>query len=199
MRSLVILNGHLEDAGFLRKLDSECEFTVCADGGYKNALKADIVPDVVVGDFDSLGKVPNNVKTEVFSKFKDLTDGEIAIETAISNGADEIYITCAFGGRTDHELSNVFLLKKYKNAVISEKSVTVYPTDSEFVIRNKKGTTVSIIPLEKTAVSLEGFFYPLSNGIIEIGTTLTMSNVVTEDNAKIKSDGGTVLIFINNQ
>ena len=57
---------------------------VCADAGVKLAQALGVVPDWIVGDFDSLGSVPEGENVEPFSPMKDDTDILLAAKYALS-------------------------------------------------------------------------------------------------------------------
>jgi thiamine pyrophosphokinase len=110
----VVFNGEAvpEDAALLRTAD----LLVAADGGANWIDRLGIRPNLVVGDFDSID--PNllqelqedGVAIERHPTEKDATDGELALTAAIRAGATAITIVGALGGRTDHALTNLFLL-----------------------------------------------------------------------------------------
>ncbi len=197
MLGLVILNGVLRDADFLKNISADADYIVCADGGLDHALKSGIFPDLVVGDMDSLETKTHKFNQKIYPQNKDLTDGEIAIKECLEKGCTKIILTCALGKRKDHELSNIFLLSKYNMCTISEKDTEISVASEDVILNSLKGKTVSIIPLEKTLLSLSGFLYPLEKKEINLGETLTMSNVVKDDNAKISITSGKIILVVN--
>lgn len=93
-----------------------------ADFGAYSLIKNDILPVMIVGDFDSLNQQQKN---ELFTNVnqskivqvnaeKDETDLELALNSArdFLNQDDQINIYGATGGRLDHELSNLTILAK---------------------------------------------------------------------------------------
>ena len=197
MLGLVILNGVLNSTDFLKNISKNAQYIVCADGGLDHALKSGISPDLVVGDMDSVKIKEHNFEQRIYPKDKDLTDGEIAIKECLKKGCTKIILTCALGKRKDHELSNIFLLSKYPMCIISEKDAEISVVSADATLNSLKGKTISIIPLKKTILSLSGFLYPLLNKEIDLGETLTMSNVVKDDNAKISITSGKIILFVN--
>lgn len=197
MRTLIILNGELESPTYLKKLSLDFDYIICADGGYDKAVKADITPDLLIGDFDSCELSGFKGEQITFPAEKDKTDGELAIEEAFSRGADEIVLTCALGGRCDHMFANLYLLSRYKNICISEHNQSVFYLNDYFEISNKQGTTVSLIPTLDSVVSLSGFKYEVKSTNFTPGSTLGMSNIVLDKNAKIEVKSGGLFLFIN--
>lgn len=193
MKTLIILNGECKDFTFLKKLSEECDYIICADGGFLHAEKAGITPDLVLGDFDSCFE-PKGIKTLKFPKDKDLTDGEIAVIEAKKIKSDKIILSCALGGRPDQELGNYMLLDN--GIEIKEPFGDIYGISDKTVTLNEKGKTFSIIPVNDSVISLSNVKYPLTHKEIKWGSSLTLSNEFTENNAVIEVKGH-ILIFIN--
>ena len=146
MKALIILNGECRDCTYLFNQVKKYDLIICADGGYKHLDSIGIMPNAVLGDFDSTEQ-PEGVFTIKYPVEKNMTDGEIAIEYALEKGADEIVLTCALGGRVDHEMANIFLLTRYENVRIEEENCSVLCIDGEYMPENAEGKTISLIPL----------------------------------------------------
>lgn len=194
MKALIILNGECRNCTYLFNQLEKYDLIICADGGYKHLKGFNRVPDAVLGDFDSVEQ-PEGVFAIKYPVEKNMTDGEIAIEYALEKGADEIVLTCALGGRVDHEMANIFLLTRYENARIEEENCSVLCIDGEYMPENADGKTISLIPYMEAEVKLENFKYPL-DGVINTGSTLTLSNIAKE-NSKIIVKKGKCLLIIN--
>ena len=83
------------------------DLVIAADGGYKSALENGINPDIVLGDFDSLGFVPDANNVIELPVEKDDTDTLAAVRIALGKGYKTIYIYGGLGGRTDHTIANI--------------------------------------------------------------------------------------------
>ena len=84
MRAVIIGNGDIKDYQYIKSKINDNDFIICADGGYNHAEKMGIVPDVLIGDFDS-AKNFEKVKDRIeYPKRKDFTDGELAVAYAVS-------------------------------------------------------------------------------------------------------------------
>lgn len=104
MKAALLLNG----APYGGELPKD-RLIYCCDGAYRWAKgRAEIYKNI--GDFDSLDEVPNPAPEEVYPSEKDFTDGEIALRKMIEEGADDIEVYGAFGGREDHFIGNLHLL-----------------------------------------------------------------------------------------
>lgn len=197
MKILIVLNGECTSSTYLFNKVKEYDMLLCADGGYNHIKKIGLKPDLVLGDFDSC-EIPKDEKILKFPTDKNLTDMEIAIEYALKYNPDEITLTCATGKRLDHTMVNVLSLSKYKNVNIKEEEFDAYPVSGKLFLETALGKTVSIIPLKKSKVSLKGFKYPL-DGEIDVGTTLTISNIVTSEKAEINVEKGLAIAIINHK
>ena len=86
---------------------------IAVDGGFASLEAAGCVPDLALGDFDSLGFVPEDVPVKLFPAEKDASDMELALEEALTRGAGTVEVYGALGGRLDHTLANLLLLASF--------------------------------------------------------------------------------------
>ena len=90
----------------------ETDFIICADGGYKHATLLNREPDMVMGDFDSLGYIPENCEKLIFPSRKDESDMFLCVEKGFEKGYKRFVILGGLGGeRMDHSIANIQLLK----------------------------------------------------------------------------------------
>ena len=97
----------------LKTTPEEGDIVIAADSGYKNAQALNLTVDVLIGDMDSINKVPETGKMEIIRlpAEKDLTDTQAAVGLAIDRGVDNICIIGGIGTRLDHTLSNISILE----------------------------------------------------------------------------------------
>ncbi len=182
---------------------AEYDIIIGADKGYFYAESLGIIPHIFVGDSDSLPK--NTIvksKTRVNLKCeKDMTDTQEAIDIAIREGATHITITAALGGRADHHLANIHLLKyAYEHGAQAEIAdlysyITLVTESSD--IKKRDGYCLSLIPLTDChCVSVSGVYYPLDNAHLSVGSTLGVSNEFVNDSAKISVGKGFLLAMV---
>lgn len=172
---------------------------ICADGGY-NLLKSQ-TPIAIVGDFDSLDHIPSGITTIKHPSEKNFTDGELALRYAIEKGYTEIVFYGAIGGRLDHVLGNLALLKLANtlrvSATIKDSNVQIYFCCDKFSLITKKNEIISILPYGGNAVVTfsEGLYYPLIDLELKPNDTRGISNIATGKYASIKLKSGEVIIF----
>lgn len=206
MKCLIVGNGEIKEGEWLLKKTKEIspDYIIAADGGYNNLKKAGLTPDVLLGDLDSIGQIPQNCPFEIrtFPKDKDYTDIELAIEFALEHGCSHICLVGATGSRLDHSIANIMLLRKLIdssiNAEIFDEHHEIFVIDKQKELLNIKGALLSLLPLDPIArgVSLKGFKYPLDDATVRMGETLGISNVCISDNCMISVRDGLLLGII---
>ena len=174
------------------------DYILAADGGLRHLNKLNITPHGIIGDFDSLGYVPEGA--QVFPVEKDDTDTMLACDMAIQRGARRITILGGTGGRIDHSLSNLFLLEKWKvrgiDLVLSDGDNRVRVLLNETALLRADGFRYfSLIALEPATVSVSGCKYPLHNASLIRTEPYAVSNEITDDAAQITVSGGAVLLI----
>ena len=209
MKGLIVLNGKIEDLIRLREIGIRSDFILSADGGTDYCFKAGLIPNVVIGDLDSISEESlkkikeENIPIVKFPTKKDKTDSELSIDYLVEMGIMDITLVGAIGSRMDHTLANIFLLNKMIEKGIKMKIIDnyniIYLVDDELIIPNSEGSFVSIIPVDSSGivVSLKGFEYELDKVKIEFSSTHGISNRVTELEGYIKVHKGKCYVIIS--
>lgn len=210
MKTLIVGNGDLTDTGLLIKKSEWADLVIAADGGSRYLNAAGLVPNVLLGDFDSLPepilrelRQNGNVEIVAFKPEKDYTDMELAIDLALERGATDIAILGACGTRLDHTVSNILLLYKIlKNGAkghIEDGSNRICLIDSGITLNKKDGWKVSLIPLPPCVkgVTTTGLTYPLTDETLFFGTGRGISNEFCADEATVSVKEGLLLIFVS--
>ncbi len=208
LKGLIILNGEIQDLNILKEIGNHSDFILSADGGTDYCFKAGLIPDIVIGDLDSISKSSleiigeKNIPVEKFPVKKDKTDSELAIDYLIDKGIRHITLIGAIGNRLDHTLANIFLLTKMKDmgvkGQIVDRNNTIYLVDDEMVLP-KTDSFVSIIPadLSGIVISLKGFEYELDKVKVKFGTTHGISNRIVESEGFIKVHEGQCFVIVS--
>lgn len=206
MKGLIISGGNKVKRETLFE-NIEDRYIVVADGGIKNLIGTDIIPDEVLGDFDSIdeeGKSfieKNNIKIEKYPSRKDFTDTELCLEVLLKKGAVDIIILGATGTRLDHMFSSMFLLERLKKESVAGKFIDDY-NEVSFIsnetveVKKNKYKYLSIVPVSKeVCLTLNGTEYEVENLKFNRFTTIAVSNEVKDEVAKIEIDGEGFLIL----
>jgi len=166
-----------------------------------------IIPDVAIGDFDSVTKeeltgIRKKVKTvESFSPEKDFTDMELAIEHGAKSHPSEIIIYGGVGSRLDHSVGNILLLNRFVDASFSVRLVNA---TNECRVVNKDSTIqkiprfrfVSLLSLtDESVITLKGFKYEIENHKILRGQTVGISNEITGEHGHVTVQAGVLLLI----
>ncbi len=208
MRAVIVSGGSMPEANIIKPYINEDSILIACDKGLNYVYGAGFVPDVILGDFDSVDvEVLDYYKAmgkELFTYpvRKDSTDTELGIIMALEKGAEDIVLLGCSGTRLDHTLANIQimlpLLKKGIRARLIDEHNIVELVDSQLLIENKKGSYISLLPLTQKVegITSEGLDYPLDNMDIDMGTSLTVSNVVVADKASVTVKKGVIISII---
>ena len=210
MKILLILNG-IKEANYSKDFFQSYDKIICIDGGYSNlkALNLNIKPDLIIGDFDSITDIEDlnsfSKESKIFKDNQDETDIEYAIKILLSkynniNELDMIY--CISNDRIDHLIGNILILKKIPNSIkakIITKNQTIYYLKNYLEINNKKGKTLSIIPMTNVEkIKSEGLKWKLDSVNLMFGFVGGISNIIEEDKVIISLEKGECTIIIEN-
>lgn len=197
MKAAIILNS----PNLNRHIDEEV--VIAADKGYEFALKQGIIPEIVIGDFDS-STMPTNLNVLKLNVEKNETDGQEALAYAIKKGYDEIAIYGISGGRLDHEMGNLSLLKSGEEQGVSmvgkEDDVDIYfKSKGKYAFKTQKGKEFSIITFMEDSIISNGIGvkYPIDNLHLSSNSLgRAISNVAIEDEISFEVLEGGVLVFL---
>ncbi len=199
---LLLANGEPCPKAFLKQQVKLNDFLLAADGGANTALKARVMPDMVIGDLDSL--TPQNAEKIGEDRLlkvdrQDNTDLEKALDFAAYIKPQTCTILCATGGRIDFTLSNFSSVFKYIDKfeiVFAAPNWRIYPINKTTAFKAKAGATVSLMPMGPVrSVSLSGLKYPLRNAALNIGQT-AVSNIAKKDAFKVSLKQGCLLVMV---
>ena len=213
MKMLLILGGYIDmdwAAEFIKA--NSYDKVIAVDGGLSAANLLNIYPDSIIGDFDTVSEeLVKSYEEECratiirLNPIKDDTDTQYAIKHAMSIGAKEIHIIGGTGGRFDHSLANVFMLK-----MAYEQDVKVYMYDKinkihviDDLVHLKKDPMydkkISFIQLEGPAlgVTLKGFKYNVSEFDFDTSKEyrIGVSNEFARDEAEVLIEKGTFIVI----
>lgn len=204
----VFFNGELQGSTIYYKnlLSREKGDIYCADGGANHLEKLNILPKEIWGDFDSVTKEilekyrNNKVEIKKFPKDKDFTDSELILNHISQLGYEEIRIIGGLGGRTDHTLTNLQLMFKFKNLIFITESEKIFSVENRKEFNGLAGKTISFIPFSEKVegLTLNGFKFSLNNYTLHQGDSICMSNVALEDRCSAVFTKGKLMGIIVN-
>lgn len=201
-KALVIANGEVPSDAVLRPLLREARTIVCADGGANAARDRGIVPDVIVGDLDSVlpATLAHFAPVRVIEdRDENSTDLEKAVHWAIEAGHDDLTVVGALGRRLDHTAGNLGVLAKVHSQArirfVDEHGELVY-VDRLIEFAAHPGDIVSLVPIVRCeGVTTEGLRYALRGEVLELGTREGTSNVVVASPVRVQVATGRLLLY----
>ncbi len=221
MKEAVIVSGGNINGDFAldflkQKTEAKGRDGICllaADRGLEFFGKTSFVPDVAVGDFDSLSpegqELLQNFEGQGMAVCrlrpeKDDSDTQSALMQAVSMGMKRIFLLGATGGRIDHLLANLELLSLGEALgaeiimVDEQNCISLIPSGTKLARESQFGRYVSFFPVggDVTELTLTGFKYPLTGHHLTVTDCgLTLSNEITEDSGTVTYDRGSLLMI----
>lgn len=207
MKCIIIANGDLEYTSDICRLIRDAQLIISADGGARHLRVLNILPHILIGDFDSISPADKQffkkkqIKTLAFPSRKNHTDSELCVSWALENNATDITLLGVTGTRLDHTLSNIFLLKTLSQqnipARIINKNNEIHIVTSFLELKGQPKDFLSIIPVTEkaTGITLKGLEYPLVNATLEMGSCLGISNSFTGRVASVSIREGVLIVI----
>ena len=207
MRAAIFLNGSPDSSELLRRVAGFADLIVAANGGTRYALEVGIVPDLVVGDMDSLGEELMlelerlGASLERHPVRKDKMDGQLAVLAARERGATAADLLCAVGGTLGAFFSvpQILLAAErigLRSTVVADRGRIFVVEAGSRTVQGDPQDSVSIFPLSglATGVTLESMEYPLENASLEPGDTLGFHNELVGRKANVSVEEGALLV-----
>ena len=178
------------------------DWIVCTDGAFHFLAEIQIIPDLIIGDFDSIDALPRDIP-HLHTPDQNFTDFEKALIHLIEKGCSSVDVYAANGLEQDHFLGNLTTALKFKKQikiVFFDDNQSYYFIKKQTSVHDVLDKTISLFPFPKASkVSSKGLLYPLN------GTTLNMKknkigtrNKATEPKIDIQFEKGNLLLFIEN-
>jgi thiamine pyrophosphokinase len=205
MSVLIFANGDIREKEWLRPYLNGATAVIAADGGAGHLLELDHLPDVIIGDMDSLAAEARTRLETAGVHFvnhpadKDQTDLELALLYAAAHYSDEILLFGLLGGRLDQTLANILLLThpalSGRRVHLLNQRERAWVIEAEGRITGTVGDTVSLIPLRGDVhiVSTTGLRWPLRQERLAFGLARGISNVMTAAVATVTVQSGYLL------
>lgn len=215
--AVIVGAGAFTDKGLTGEKGRTWDLLVAADGGLTSLQRIGLVPDVILGDFDSLGYIPGKEREEDADPHKkttpeivrlpvekDDTDMAAACRLAWDRGCRNIRIYGGSGSRPDHFLANLQLLAGYSalggTMTMVTPVCTIYAvTDGMLSFRAEEGTTFSVFSYSDRSdgVTIGGEVkYRIADHSLGNTRALGVSNLMTGNEACISVAKGTLLVFL---
>ncbi len=200
---------------FLGKILEESTVVMAVDGGLSYCEQLGIVPEHIVGDFDTVGKPrveyyrnQPGILIHEYSANKDMTDTKAAIELSIEliesrKEKGRIYLLGATGNRQDHMLANIgclrYATRRGIDMVMVDDKNSIRCYDRSFTVERKElydTKYLSLLALEPVKnLHIKGMKYGAEGMELDILSDIGVSNEITEDTAVVSFDEGCLLLI----
>jgi thiamine pyrophosphokinase len=203
---VIVANAPELDASPYRALIQAADLLIAADGGALPLLQLGILPQIVIGDLDSLDEIAlatlerERVELRQSPRTKDETDLELALLYAVERGAQTIDVLGALGGRWDHTVANLTMLAMPellgRRVRLLDRDQTLFLVRSAAELVGQRGDTISQIPLAGPAhgVTTRGLLYPLTDSTLVFERARGISNVLLEPPGHVSLRDGLLLV-----
>ena len=177
------------------------DIVIAADGGLKHTQTLGITPDIILGDFDSLGYVPRG--SELHPVEKDDTDAMLAAKRGLALGCREfLFYGSLDGPRLDHTVANFQTLAYLEEhgargrLIGLRQQVTLLKNGTLTFPKDAKGN-ISVFAFggEAEGVSIRGLYYNLEKGTLTPAFPLGVSNHFIGEEAEVSVEKGSLLII----
>ena len=201
-RCVIVGGADIQNYAFIREKLCADDYVVFCDSGLKHLEHLQVLPSLIVGDFDSHENPHLDVETIVLPCEKDDTDTVYAVKEAINRGFDDFLLIGVVGARLDHTLGNVSILlyldslgKKgsiiddySEMEIVSDEPVSICDQYSFFSLLNITGCAKGI--------AITGAKYPLDGGEITCEYQYGISNeVLPGKTAQVAVASGKLLLI----
>lgn len=192
----------ISDYEYYKDKISKDSYIICADGGISHIKALGLIPDVIIGDFDSSENTSEFSEKIVYPSEKDDTDLALAIDYACEKGFEKCIAIGCLGGRLDHTLANIHLLKyaydKNIKLELIDSNTRVFLADKNTVVEKEGYKYISVFPFGDRAkgITYQGLKYPLFNAELKGGIPLGVSNQFKDETAEIKCEEGVLVIIL---
>ncbi len=202
---LLICNGEPPSRSLARRLARSSDWIVAADGGANAARALGLVPDVIIGDLDSLKPATRRAfRSSLILRVgrQDNTDLEKALDFLIARRVRSVTVIGATGNRVDFTLGNFSVLWKYSSRLDLRFAGDLWyavAVGARRTIRARRGTTISLLPFGPClGITLRGLQYSLTGATMRVGDT-GLSNVVVRSPFTVRVRRGAMLLLVHQE
>lgn len=204
-KTILILNGDLPSLKSIKEYCKPEDYIICADGGANGIVKSGIVPNIILGDLDSITPATLNyfkkksVEIRKISE-QDSTDFEKSLFYILEHNLDNVIVFGAVSSRPDHTLNNFSIMKRYYkilNIKMIDKEFEIFYLKNNVSFKSDVGKTVSFMamPVAK-GITTKGLKYSLKNESLEFGIREGTLNKTSSKTINISFKTGHLLLFI---
>ncbi len=214
MNTVLICGGEINDEFSLvclKQIKPDCIIGV--DKGLEFCYRNHVIPDWILGDFDSISKEvidwyreQQEIPIRQYKPEKDDTDTRLGMELALKLGSDKIFLLGATGGRLDHYMGNlqsllITAMEEKEGWILDEQNAITVRRAGKICIHKEEqfGKYVSFFSMgdEVTGLSLKGFQYPLDGYTLKNSDGIAVSNQLLDDCGIIEFETGYLMMVLS--
>lgn len=214
MNTVLICGGEINDEFSLvclKQIKPDCIIGV--DKGLEFCYRNHVIPDWILGDFDSISKEvidwyreQQEIPIRQYKPEKDDTDTRLGMELALKLGSDKIFLLGATGGRLDHYMGNlqsllITAMEEKEGWILDEQNAITVRKSGKICIHKEEqfGKYVSFFSMgdEVTGLSLKGFQYPLDGYTLKNSDGIAVSNQLLDDCGIIEFETGYLMMVLS--
>jgi thiamine pyrophosphokinase len=209
-RTIIFANGQMESLPKAIPQILPSDIIIAADGGTNHCKALGIIPNLIIGDLDSLSQDDKASYAEAGVEIiqhpsqKDQTDLELALQLASERIYPPVFIVAAMGARWDMTLTNVMLATQEKFAGLhirildGSQELSFLRAEAALQVDHRQGDTLSLVPINGDAVGVTtlGLQYPLSDETLYFGSPRGVSNVILDAYAQVFIKKGVLLVCL---
>jgi thiamine pyrophosphokinase len=206
LRLIIIANGEMHAAPVVQPGDT----LIAADGGARHCQRLGLIPNLLIGDFDSLDEAEVSrlqaAGTTIIRhpQRKDATDLELALSYALQAGYKEALVYGALGARWDQTLANLLLpaseaLQGLRIVLVDgDQEIRLLRPGHTYRLSGQEGDLVSLIPIhgDVHGIQTQGLEYPLLRETLFFGSTRGVSNLLRAQVAQVSLEAGLLLCVL---
>jgi len=203
MKILIFLGGEKPSVNLARQAAQRSEWIIAADSGYNAISETGLIPDIVTGDFDSIGEIPQSGDFKVIrAPEQDATDFQKALRH-VPPEAEYVEILGGTGLRSDHFLTNLLIaagMPLNLRVVFHDNTQSIYRITPHHPLQLRliPGTIISLIPfVDCHGVSTSGCHWNLNDARMGPSGVLGQSNRSDKEEVAMEVKGGILYAVVN--
>ena len=197
----IVANGEVPSSELSIQLLRNMKRVICCDGALQKLLSINIIPDVVVGDGDSMDREElsrHNIPYHA-DRSEEYNDLQKALKYCQANGYGKVLLMGCGGLREDHFIANLSILAMYSKemhlTMLTENGVfNVLRGSSSF--RSLPGMQVSVFARSPhTKLTFTGLKYPVNDRSFKWLWEGSLNEAVDDKFVVEASDDESVIIY----
>ncbi|MCC5989836.1 MAG: thiamine diphosphokinase [Pararhodobacter sp.] len=204
-RAITLLGGGMLAQGALERALQRAPRLVAVDSGADRALAAGVIPELVIGDFDSISPHARRAiaaDRQLHRPGQEDTDFDKALAHVLAHGGAPFMLALGFtGGRLDHTLAGMSTLLRNPGAPVlmdaGEDLCFLCPPLLRLALA--PGSRLSLYPMRPVRCASQGLHWPTDALLFDPGGMIGTSNRVAAERVELRPDRPALLVMLPSQ